>query len=74
MIAVLPNGTLMQVHKFAEEGHNGVALTGTIEGVGECLLVAHQTSLQLLCMVQRVKNGEARRPIGFEIGGKKFET
>jgi hypothetical protein len=72
IIAVLPNGTAVRVKELSEEGHNGVAITGLV-GDTQCLLLAHQSSLQLLCYIEKVEEPKKRYRIGFRLAGKQFE-
>lgn len=62
--AVLANGMTMRVHSFAPESYHGIAIEGEIEG-NVCLIITHQSALQLLCLAAPVEDAQERRPIGF---------
>jgi hypothetical protein len=62
--AILPNGAVMNALDFEEDGHNGIAITGDIQGL-RCLLITHQAGLQLLCVAEPVEQKSERREIGF---------
>ncbi len=74
VVALLPNTGTVRVVKLAEDGHNGVAITGKIgDSDTECLLLVHQNNLQLLCFIEKVIEKKKRYRIGFSIGGKQSE-
>jgi hypothetical protein len=61
---VLANGAVIKVLDFEEEGHNGIAVYGEIEG-GPCWVMTHQASLQLIWVGEKVEEASPRRTIGF---------
>lgn len=72
--AVLPNGTVINVSSLGDEGHNGVVITGTLgEKEDECMFLAHQSSLGLLCFIQKTREEKKRYRIGFSVAGKETE-
>lgn len=67
--AVLGNGVVVRAERFEPDGHNGVAITGFIEGVPtHCLVIMHQAGVQLLCVAESVEPKSERRVIGFYTG------
>ena len=62
--AILSNGAAIDVHQVAAEGHNGIMVEGTLDGQ-PCMVVAHQSNLQLLCYIAKVQDEKDRRVIGF---------
>jgi len=66
ILAVLSSGVTIRVTSLAQESHHGIAVTGLIED-NECLLLAHQATLQLLCYIEKITAETPRRPIGFYI-------
>ncbi len=70
ILAILHGGNQINVSLLAEEGFHGIRIEGTIDS-SPCMLLAHQSSVQLLCYVEKVENEKDRRTIGFIIDGKK---
>lgn len=61
---ILANSALIRVNSLIEEGYNGIAIEGDIEGA-PCLLLLQQSSLQFMCVAERVEPNQPRRNIGF---------
>jgi len=70
IIAVLHGGIQINVTLLAEESFHGIRIEGTIDG-NPCMLLAHQSTVQLLCHIAKVEKEEFRRKIGFIIDGKE---
>jgi hypothetical protein len=70
VIAVLSNGASINVELLAEESFHGIRVEGTIDGQ-PCMLLTHQASIQLLCLMAKV---EQKRPIGFIIAGQRTDA
>jgi hypothetical protein len=68
--AILHGGIQINVSLLAEESFHGIRIEGTING-SPCMLLAHQSSVQLLCYVAKVEKEESRRKIGFIIDGQE---
>lgn len=73
ILAILHGGAQIQVTLLAEESYHGIRIEGTIDG-NPCMLLAHQSSVQLLCYVAKVEAESARRKIGFIIDGETREA
>lgn len=73
IVAILHGGIQVDVTLLAEEGFHGIRIEGTIDGQ-PCMLLAHQSSVQLLCHVVKVEEPEQRRTIGFVIDGEKHQV
>lgn len=71
IFALLPNGVMLSVETFANDGHNAVVVGGKVQGT-ECLFMTHQTSLQLLCYIE--KSAAPARKIGFRIGDEETQA
>ena len=61
---ILANGALIRVNSLIEEGFNGIAIEGDIYGA-PCLLLLQQSSLQFMCIAEKVDSKEVRKPVGF---------
>lgn len=51
---------------MATECFHGIGIEGLLNG-NPCMLLSHQSSVQLLCFVQKIEKEEFRRKIGFII-------
>ena len=70
LTAFLSNGTAVVVENIFRAGHNGIAIEGWINNQ-RCMLMVHQTSLQIICSAEKVKDGSQRRAIGFYPGASE---
>ena len=70
ILALLHGGIQIDVECLAEESFHGIRVEGTADGA-PCVVLAHQSSVQLLCYARTVEKEEERRTIGFIIDGKK---
>lgn len=73
ILAVLQGGIQIQVETLAQISFHGVRVTGTLNG-GPCSMLAHQSSIQLLCFGEEVVENKPKNPIGFIWDGQKVEV
>jgi hypothetical protein len=66
VIAVLHGGIQIHVHSLAQVSFDGIRIEGSLEGA-PCSLLAHQSTVQMLCYAEPVPEepAEAHRGIGF---------
>jgi hypothetical protein len=62
--ALLQNGAAITVKSLREEGFNGIVIEGVLND-SDCLLMLHQSSLQFLCVAEKVSKEMPRQKIGF---------
>ncbi len=72
ILALLSNGSAIEVRSIGEDGHSSVVVEGILDGAA-CMFVSHQASFQLLCYTQKVAP-EMKRKIGFHVGGEEIEA
>ena len=72
ILALLSNGSAVEVRSIGEDGHSSVVVQGLLDGA-PCMFVSHQASFQVLCYTQKVEP-EERRKIGFHVGGEQIEV
>ena len=72
ILALLPNGSAVEVWSVGEDGHSSVVVEGLMNDL-PCMFISHQASLQILCYTQTVEP-ENRRKIGFHVGGEEIEA
>lgn len=74
VLALLNGGVQIDVTSLAQECFHGIRIEGQIQGA-PCVVLAHQSTVQLLCIAQPVIPPETpRRPIGFVIEGEPSEA
>ena len=73
ILAILNGGIQIDVQLMAQESFHGIRIEGLLNG-NPCMLLSHQSSVQLLCFVQKVEKEEFRRKIGFIIDGVETEA
>jgi hypothetical protein len=74
VLALLHGGVQMDVEALAQESFHGIRIEGRIGGQASVVL-AHQATVQLLCIAQPVEPpSQPRRPIGFVIDGQSSEA
>lgn len=74
VLAILHGGVQIEVETLAQESFHGIRIEGRLQG-SQCIVLAHQSTIQLLCFIQPVSPPEhPRRPIGFVVDGKAWET
>lgn len=69
IVALLSNGLTLNVLRITEESHHGIAIEGEAGGV-QCMIIMHQSNLQLLCMAEPVTKENPRRTIGFQVSAQ----
>lgn len=74
VIAILSGGIQINVTSLAQVSFHGIRVEGNIDG-SPCMMLSHQSSIQLLCYAEPIKSTEApRRKIGFIIDGEQSEA
>ena len=73
ILAILNGGIQVEVGKMAQESFHGIRIEGLLNG-NPCMLLSHQSSVQLLCFVQKIEKQKPRRKIGFVIDGVETEA
>ena len=74
VLALLNGGVQIEVETLAQESFHGIRIEGRIQGQ-RCVVLAHQATIQLLCIAQPVQPPEQpRRSIGFIIDGQASEA
>ena len=73
IMAIMNGGIQIQVERMATESFHGIRIEGLLNG-NPCMLLSHQSSVQLLCFVQKIEKAENRRKIGFIIDGVETEA
>ena len=68
ILAVLHGGLQIHVHSLSQVSFDGIRIEGTMDG-SPCSLLAHQSTVQMLCYAEEVPPPEEeappKRPIGF---------
>lgn len=70
ILALLHGGAQIQVVRLAQESFHGIRIEGVING-SPCMLLAHQSTVQLMCYVEKVTEKADKRTIGFIIDGEE---
>lgn len=73
ILAILHGGVQIQVERLSQESYHGIRIEGTMNG-NPCMVLSHQSTVQLLCFVQKIEKEEFRRRIGFIIDGEEQEV
>ena len=73
ILAILNGGIQIDVERMAQESFHGIRIEGLLNG-NPCMLLSHQSSVQLLCFVQKIEQEKIRRKIGFIIDGVETEA
>jgi hypothetical protein len=73
ILAILNGGIQIRVELLAEESFHGIRIEGTLGG-NRCMVLAHQSTVQLLCYIEEIEQEENRRTIGFIIDGKEQQV
>jgi hypothetical protein len=72
--ALLNGGMQVDVTSLAQESFHGIRIEGKVNG-NNCVVLAHQATVQLLCKAQPIEPPELpRRSIGFVIDGQWSEA
>ncbi len=73
ILAILNGGLQVEIERMAQESFHGIRIEGLLNG-NPCMLLSHQSSVQLLCFVQKIEKQKPRRKIGFIIDGVETEA
>jgi len=73
IVAVLQGGTQVRVTRLATESFHGIRIDGEIDGT-PCMILAHQSTVQLLCFPLKIEPERGSRRIGFIIDGEQSEA
>jgi hypothetical protein len=75
VIYALVSGFNIRVESLTEESHDGIAIQGILSLDNlPCLLLAHQSTLQLLCVAEPVTPEKPKRRIGFYVSSVPTES
>ena len=72
ILAVMHGGIQINVERLAQESFHGIRIEGNMNG-SPCMLLAHQSTVQMLCFVKKVEEQKEKRRIGFIIDGEEEE-
>ncbi len=70
ILAILYGGMQISVERLAQESFHGIRIEGNMNG-SPCMLLAHQSTLQMLCFVKKIEKTQRKRRIGFIIDGEE---
>ena len=73
ILAVMNGGIQINVERLAQESFHGIRIEGNMNG-SPCMLLAHQSTVQMLCFVKKVEEPKVKRRIGFIIDGQEEEV
>ena len=73
ILAVLYGGIQIHVQTLSQVSFHGIRVEGTMNGA-PCSLLAHQSTVQLLCYAEKVDAEEPKNPIGFVWDDKRIEV
>jgi hypothetical protein len=73
ILAFLYGGVQIHVQTLSQVSFHGIKIEGTLNG-SPCSLLAHQSTVQLLCYGEEVKAEVPKRPIGFIWGETNIEV
>lgn len=73
VLACLYGGMQIHVHSLQEVSFHGIKITGIYQGM-PCTMLAHQSTVQLLCLLMPITIEEPKRKIGFVIGDQEIEV
>ncbi len=73
ILAVMFGGIQINVERLAQESFHGIRIEGQMNG-SPCMLLSHQSTVQLLCFVRKVEPENTKRRIGFIIDGEEEEV
>ena len=73
VLALLHGGLQIQVDRLAQEGFHGIRIEGTIDA-SPCMVLAHQSTVQLLCYTRKIEPERKARRIGFIIDGEQTDA
>lgn len=64
IVAILYGGIEIHVQSLAQVSFHGIRVQGLLNG-NPCTMLAHQSTVQILCVAQEVSKEKPRNPIGF---------
>ncbi|NVJ65562.1 MAG: hypothetical protein HWE16_03675 [Gammaproteobacteria bacterium] len=70
--AILSGGMQISVTRLAQESFHGIRIEGHVGG-NPCMLLTHQSNVQLLCYIERIAEEVPERKIGFIVDGKETQ-
>jgi len=73
IFALMSNGDAVEVYTIGEDGHSSVVVEGNLNGA-PCMLITHQSSLQVVCYTRKIEDEKPPRMIGFHVGGEALEA
>lgn len=73
ILAVLYGGIQISVQTLSQVGFHGIRIEGTMNGA-PCSVLAHQSTVQLLCYGEKATTEMAHNPIGFVWGTNRVEV
>jgi len=73
ILAILYGGIQINVQTLSQVSFHGIRVTGTLNSA-PCSILAHQSTIQLLCYAEEVNSETPRNPIGFIWGDNKIEV
>lgn len=73
LIAVLNGGAFVQVDSIAQVSFHGIRIQGSLNEM-PCAILAHQSTVQMLCLAQPVDPESPSNPIGFIWPENKIEV
>ncbi len=73
ILAILYGGVQIHVNNLSQVSFHGIRVEGTLNGA-PCSVLAHQSTIQLLCYAEEVNLEVPRNPIGFVWGNEKVEV
>lgn len=73
VLAVMYGGIQIQVSSMAQVSFHGIRIQGTMNG-SPCTMLAHQSTVQVLCYTEKLENDTPKNPIGFIWADNKVEV
>jgi hypothetical protein len=73
IVALLYGGIQIQVQNLAQVSFHGIRIQGFLNEA-PCTLLAHQSTVQMLCVAEEITEGDQRNPIGFIWPNNKVEV
>lgn len=64
VLAILHGGIQIQVSNLSQVSFHGIRVQGTFNG-SPCTMLAHQSTIQVLCYAQEITPEQPKNPIGF---------
>jgi len=73
ILALLYGGLQVNVHSLSQVSFHGIQIEGRLNGA-PCSLLAHQSTVQMLCYGEEITEETPNRPIGFIWAGHNVEV